>query len=122
MLQIKIPRTPTERVVARLESEGWVKCTDLGFAALCQQPTTDLYTFVLNQLQQADTWLWESDLQLATLIFSIPDHEFQVHPHLKAVLQHLESQGMIEVQKFKTFTRQGEKPERVMLRQAACVA
>lgn len=122
MLQSSAPTTPTERVVARLESEGWVKCPGLDFEALCQHHLPDLRVFILERLQQEDNCLWEADLQLATLVFSIPAHEFQVHPHLKVILKQLERQGIIEIQEFEKPTRYCEKPERAILLKVANVA
>ncbi|MBD3885210.1 hypothetical protein IFO70_26125 [Phormidium tenue FACHB-886] len=122
MLQFSIPATPTERVVARLASEGWVKCPGLGFEALCQHHLPDLRAFVLEQLQHQDNWLCEVDLQLATLVFSVAADEFQFHPHLEAVLRQLESERVIEIQEFEKTTRRQEKPERIILLKAAYVA
>jgi hypothetical protein len=96
MLQTSIHTTPAERVMARLVAEGWVDCSDLGFPALCQYALPDLQEFVLERLRK-NRRQREIDLQLATLVFSIPAHEFQFHPRLKAVLSQLEAQGMIEI-------------------------
>ncbi len=40
--------------------------------------------------------MWQTELELANLIFSISDHEFQVHPNLKATLNQLQAEGMIQ--------------------------
>lgn len=120
-LQSSIPPFTT-RVARRLQSEGWVQCPGLGFAALCQNQLGDLRTFVLERLQQEDNWLWEVDLQLATLIFSISAHEFQFHPHLETVLKQLENQRIIEIQAFKRPAGQRQQPERAIFLKAANVA
>lgn len=103
---------PTERLVARLASEGWVECPNLGFPALCQRPSLNLHRLVLEQLIQAGNRLWEVDLQLSALVFAIADHEFQVHPHLPAVLKQLESEHVIEIREQEKPTLRGLKTER----------
>ncbi|MBD1848984.1 hypothetical protein H6F87_02980 [Cyanobacteria bacterium FACHB-502] len=98
MQQSSLVSTPAQRVVARLRSEGWVGCPGLGFPALWQHSDrTNLRSAVMQQLQQAGQWMWERDLQVAMLVFSIPAHEFQIHPHLKDVLNQLEVEGIIEI-------------------------
>jgi hypothetical protein len=111
MLQNVIQTTATERLVARLRSEGWVDCSHLGFLALSQYPLLDLRTFVLNQLQRQNAWMWKVDLQLATLIFSVPAHEFQFHPHLQSLLKQLQIEGVIQIQERNKPTSRGLKPE-----------
>ncbi len=122
MLQSTIPTTSTERVVARLTSEGWIDCPDLGFPALCQHTLPDLRSFVLDQLQQNDNWAWEVDLQLATLVFSMPAHEFQFHPHLNRVLKQLEADRVIEVQEFEKRSESWVKTERAILLKTVNIA
>lgn len=36
-----------------------------------------------------------ADLQLAALIFSVPIHQYEVHPHLSVLLKQLEAEGEI---------------------------
>ena len=115
MYQSTISTTSTERVVARLTSEGWIECPDLGFPALCQHALPDLRSFVLDQLQQNDNWGWEVDLQLATLVFSMPAHEFQFHPHFKWVLKQLEAERVIEIREFEQRSGSRVKTERAIL-------
>ncbi len=103
--------TPTQRVVTRLSSEGWVDCQDIGLPALSQHPLSDLRAFILNQLQQSGGWMRQIDLQLAALIFSIPAHEFQFHPRLRFMLKRLEAEGLIEVRPLGKAARPGRKPE-----------
>lgn len=98
MKQSFLVSSPAQRVVARLRSEGWVDCPDLGFPALWQHSAReDLRSAVVQQLQQAGQWMRERDLQVAMLVFSISAHEFQIHPHLKEVLKQLEVEGIIEI-------------------------
>jgi MinD-like ATPase involved in chromosome partitioning or flagellar assembly len=85
--------------VERLQAEGWVECSGLGFPALAQQSLTDLTTFVLEQLQENGGSIGLADLQLATLIFSVPIHQYEVHPHLPSVLKQLEAAEAIEISK-----------------------
>jgi len=98
MLKAPVQMSATQRVVARLFSEEWVNCPNLGFLALCPYPLLNLRQFVLHQLQTQGDWMWVEDLQLAALIFSVPDHEFQIHPHLNAVLKQLELEQAIAIQ------------------------
>ncbi len=97
-MQSPVQTTPTQRVVERLFSEGWVECHGLGFAALSQSTISDLRSFILAQLHHANGWMWKVDLQLSTLIFSLPAHEFQFHPHLRTTLSQLQAEGLIEFQ------------------------
>ncbi len=98
MQQSSLVSSPARRVVARLRSEGWVDCPGLGFPALWQySDRTNLRSVVVQQLQQVGQWMWERDLQVAMLVFSIPAHEFQIHPYLKEVLKQLEREGIIEI-------------------------
>ena len=98
MISTPINLTSTDRVILRLRSEGWVDCPGLDFPALSQPPVCDLSKFVLTQLHDLG-WLWQKELQLKSLIFSIPTHEFQVHPHLRQVLAQLEASGLIVLQR-----------------------
>jgi hypothetical protein len=118
MIESLASTTPTERVVARLASEGWVNCPNLGFPALCQQSPLKLREFVLKRLQQAGNRMWEADLQLSVLIFSIPAHEFQIHPHLKAMLQQLEAERVIEIYEQENPTLERRKTAREILLKA----
>jgi hypothetical protein len=122
MLQSTIPTTSTERVVARLTSEGWIDCPGLGFPALCQHALPDLRSFVLDQLQQNDNWGWEVDLQLTTLVFSIPEHEFQFHPYLDRVLKQLKEERVIEIQEFEKRNGSRVRMERAILLKTVNVA
>jgi hypothetical protein len=111
-----------DRCHTPLTSEGWIECPDLGFPALCQHALPDLRSFVLDQLQQNDNWGWEVDLQLATLVFSMPAHEFQFHPHFNRVLKQLEAERVIEVQEFEQRNGCLVKTERAILLKTANVA
>jgi hypothetical protein len=91
-----VETTPTQRVIARLYAEGWVDCPNLEFPALSQHPIVDINTFILTQLQMAGGQMRYIDLRLATLIFAIPAHEFQFHPHLQPALNQLVVDGLIE--------------------------
>ncbi|PSB07753.1 hypothetical protein C7B76_27545 [filamentous cyanobacterium CCP2] len=91
--------TSTDRVIARLRSEGWVDCLSAGFPALSQQPLPDLQQFVLIQLYLREGRISKTDLEMNTLIFSIPAHEFQVHPRLRSALSQLKTKRLIEIQK-----------------------
>lgn len=64
--------------------------------ALTQQPLSDLQAFVLEQLQGSRGQMELTDLQLAVLVFSVPTHQFEVHPHLPFVLKRLEAEGVVE--------------------------
>lgn len=113
--------TPTERVVARLVSEGWVRCSGLEFPALCQASLLPcLRTFVLHQLQQTGNRMWETDLQLEVLVFSIPAHEFQVHPHLEHTLQNLQQEELIELREVETRSPKRPRKERFVSLKATC--
>lgn len=114
--------TPTQRVVTRLASEGWVDCQDLGLPALSQYPISDLRTFILTQLQQSGGWMRKIDLQLAALIFSIPAHEFQFHPQLRFVLKRLEAEDVVEVRPLDGATSPGRKPEMAIVLKTQSVA
>lgn len=103
--------TPTQRVIARLYSQGWVDCPDLKFPALRQSPIPELREFILAQLDATGGCMDKVDLQLAALIFSIPAHEFQVHPHLHFTLQQLTEEGLIEIRHLKKPTARGYKTE-----------
>lgn len=109
---------PTDRVVSRLRAEGWVNCLDLEVPALSATPILNLREFVLAQLRAAQGQLWEVDLQLNTLIFSIPAHEFQVHPQLQSVLRQLEAEQLIAVQQLNRPGRlKGRRESVITLRQ-----
>lgn len=95
MIQTQTQFQSTQKVVERLQAEGWVKCPDLGFPALAQQLIANLRAFVLDQLRRHGGSLQLVDLQLAALIFSVPTHQYEVHPHLPGVLQQLEAEGEI---------------------------
>lgn len=97
--------TMTQEVMARLYSEGWVDCPDLRFPALSQVPLSSLREHILAQLQHHEGWMWKQDLEMSILVFSIRDHEFQVHPRLQAILHQLQQDGWIE-QKLMPQTRQ----------------
>ncbi len=103
--------TPTQRVVARLRAEGWLDCPDLGFPALVPCPMSELRSFILTQLQATGGWMELTELQLQTLIFSIPAHEFQFHPGLKSLLAQLEAEGFISRQPLPGNQRPNRKPE-----------
>ncbi|MBD1852975.1 hypothetical protein H6F87_23815 [Cyanobacteria bacterium FACHB-502] len=119
MQQSSLVSSPAQRVVARLRSEGWVDCLGFGFPALWQHPArTGLRSVVLQQLQQAGQWMWERDLQVVMLVFSIPAHEFQIHPYLKEVLKQLEGEGIIEIGAIEALSEQGSKTERAVLLKA----
>jgi hypothetical protein len=96
-----IPTTPTQKVVSRLRSEGWVDCPGLGIPALSQCQLSDLRSFVQIQLHRSCGWMWQDDLHLSALIFSVPDHRFEVHPKLPSTLQELELDGVITFQRAK---------------------
>jgi hypothetical protein len=97
MVEMKnfVETTPTQRVVARLYAEGWFDCPNLGFPALSQYPIADITTFILMQLRTAGGQMRYIDLQLATLIFAIPAHEFQFHPYLQLALNQLVADGLV---------------------------
>lgn len=97
MLQRSVLNSPTRRVVSRLYTEGWVDCPGLDYPALSQYSITDLRQFVLQQLQHLGGWMWLEELRLSTLIFAIPSHEFQFHPHLSATLEQLEAEGLVQL-------------------------
>jgi len=97
MIQIQTQSQSTQKVVERLQAEGWVKCPGLGFEALAQHPLSDLQAFVLEELQGSGGRMGLADLQLAALIFSVPTHQYEVHPHLSVVLKQLEAAGVIEI-------------------------
>lgn len=97
MVQEFIPILPTQHVVDRLYAEGWVDCPGVKFAALSQRPLCNIRNFTLAQLQQSDGWMWRQDLELTALIFSITDHEFRVHPHLRPTLKQLEAEEVIKI-------------------------
>lgn len=114
--------TATQRVVARLRSEGWVDCLELDFPALIQHPIPDLPAFILSQIKASGGWMWKEDLQLSALIFSIPAHEFQFHPHLRSALKRLEAEGLIEHQKLCKPSLRGEKLETAVFLRPSQVA
>lgn len=87
----------TQRVIARLQAEGWVECFDLGFPALSQHAIADIREFILAQLQNAGGWMWLSDLQLSALVFSILTHQFEVHPQMRFMLKRLETERSVEI-------------------------
>lgn len=89
--------TPTARVYTRLQADGWVECLNLDFPALQPSYLSDMRQFVLTQLCNTGGWMWESDLNLKALIFSIPSHQFEIHPHLLTTLQQLALEGTIEI-------------------------
>lgn len=89
--------TPTARVVARLQADGWVECLNLDFPALQPPYLSDLNKFVLTQLHTTDGWMWEHDLKLKALVFSIPSHQFELHPHLPKTLNQLTLEKVIEI-------------------------
>lgn len=103
--------TPKQRLINRLYSEGWVDCPGLGFPALSQFPTHDLRTFILGQLKNEGGWTRKVDLELAALIFSIPAHEFQVHPQLQFELKRLEAEGLITTQALKSSSEHRAKSD-----------
>lgn len=96
-----LPTTPTQKVVSRLRSEGWIDCPGLEVPALSQYPLSDLRSFVQIQLHRSCGWMWQDDLHLSALIFSVPNHRFEVHPKLPSTLQELESEGVIAFQQAK---------------------
>lgn len=103
--------TATERVVARLYAEGWVDCPNIGSPALSEQSIVDMRAFILNQLQQASEWMGKDELALTTLIFSVLDHEFRVHPQFEGVLEQLESDGRIECKRLGGAMNARQKPK-----------
>lgn len=96
MLQTQTQSSSTQKVIQRLQAEGWVECPGLGFPALAPQPLSDLRAFVLEQLQESGGRMGLTDLQLGSLIFSVPTHQFEVHPQLPWVLKRLEAEGVVE--------------------------
>lgn len=60
------------------------------------------------------------DLRLAALIFSVPTHQYEIHPHLPWVLKRLEVEGAISVVTLSTPVAQLSRAEAmVMLRTAS---
>jgi len=115
---IQIPTPPgTQKVVQRLQGEGWVECPGLEFPALAQQPLSDLQAFVLEQLRSRGGRMVLMDLRWATLIFSVPKHQYEVHPHLPWALKRLEVEGVIEISKpGSSMARAMQSQEMVQLR------
>lgn len=103
--------TATQRVIARLYSEGWVECPELEFPALKERSLAELRGFILAQLDAAGGCMDKVDLELATLIFSISGHKFQVHPHLHLTLKRLKEEGLIEFQRAQKLSAAGNKTE-----------
>jgi len=101
--------TATQRVIARLYSEGWEDCPELKFPALRQHSLPELRGFILAQLEDAGGWMDKVDLELAALIFSIPGHKFEVHPHLHLTLNRLKEEGLIEFQRAQKLSPTGYK-------------
>jgi len=97
MLQTKTQNP--NKVVERLQAEGWVECPGLGFPALAQHPLSDLRALVLEQLHRSGGQMELVDLQLAVLIFSVPTHRYEIHPQLPWLLQRLKAEGVIEITK-----------------------
>lgn len=87
----------TQKVVERLQAEGWVECPGLGFLAFAQQPLSDLRAVVLEELRGRGGRMELADLQLAVLVFSVPTHQYEVYPHLPWVLKRLQAEGVIEI-------------------------
>jgi len=122
MIESPLSNTPTQRVIARLRSEGWVDCPNVGFPALSQHPLPNLRQFVVERLRHEGAWMWETDLKLATLIFAIPSHEFQFHPHLKGVLEQLEAEQVIKIQEWVKPSLRRHQFEPIILLKALNVA
>jgi hypothetical protein len=99
MFQTPAHSQSTQKVMKRLQAEGWVECPGLGFPALAQHLISDLRAFVLDQLHKSGGRIGLADLQLAVLIFSVPTHQYEVHPHLPLMLKRLEAEGMLEISK-----------------------
>lgn len=108
------PATSTSRVIARLQAEGWVECPRLGFPALGQNPMANMKAFILVQLQNAGGWMSQRDLKLSALIFSVPAHQFEVHPHLQSMLRHLEAEGTIQIRSLHRQTEERTETDAVV--------
>ncbi|HEY9624402.1 MAG TPA: hypothetical protein V6C78_28865 [Crinalium sp.] len=111
MVVLSAQATPTARVTARLQAEGWVECSNLGFPALSQTSLSNLHHFILSQLRNAGGRMWEQDLKLNALVFSISTHQFEVHPQLPTVLHQMAAEGLIDIRPESTEAVGRHKPD-----------
>lgn len=114
MVQQAVSASPTQRVVARLRTEGWVDCPRLKYQALGPPQLADIRTYILKRLQQMGSWLWYTDLQQTALIFSVRGHYFEVHPHFYPTLNQLVEEGLVEVRLHAESSTQGVKLEQAV--------